>query len=383
MACLLTVLLFVLPSWVVGRDCLPEMDLTALIQFEPIVVIPNGDGPALTFEVGGQSIVRKGSPSIPLAANATGDTAALAKKLDVSELISRGALRREAALMGVMSIRMTGHTALKIAIVVFFCFLLPGVSWIFARCLGAFVKTSIESLDQTMIGVDVEIGSLWINPIQVYMLVENVTIFNPEGYQAPYLMKIDKVLIDVDASALFRSFGKDIVVDELVFTGLDTIYAKKMFTSNFNDVMDFMDGDDTEERRLSRTSTMSEGDAKTSSAKKVQSGRNITLHKVRVEDVGMKMEMEIGGGVGPRLEVGNICYEDFSEEMGGQGTMLRSAISLLLRTILKSVVVTTVGKGKFSAFSEMNFLKSQPGGAEGKRRSSWFRNPWASDAKSS
>lgn len=358
-------------------DC--GTDVTSLIQAQSGADLASGSGSPSQ-----QALARDlSASSAPRARGADNHTAEA--NYFSAEMISTGALRKEAALMGVIGLAkqheaIIGGNTTWVLLAILLCFLLPGMGWICARCLGHFVKASIESLDQTIIGVDVVIGRLSINPCLAYILMEDVTIANPEGYLAPYLMKIDTVYIDVDAGALFRSLGKDVVVDNLVLTGLDTIYAKKMFTSNFNDVIHFMEGDDADGRRNSQTS-QSTGESQEQDASQEQpSDRKITLHQVRVEDAGMKMEMEMGGGVGPRVEVGDLIYDHFSEELGGKGAMLRTAISLLLRTILKSVVVTTIGKSRASTFSEMKFLKSHDKsrgvGKEGQKRSSWFRSPW-------
>jgi len=283
------------------------------------------------------------------------------------------------------------------------CVFLPVLSLIIAGCLGGVIKSSVEALDRKVIGVDVEIGRLSINPFQAYISVEDVTVNNPDGYQAPYLMKVEKIYVNIDAVALCRSCFRHIVVDDLVFTGLDVIYAKKLLSSNFNDVIDFMALDDAEKKHKTDDEAQ----------KTPESEMQITLRRVLVEGVGMKVAAEIGGGMGPRLEVGNMDYANFSEEVGGSGALLSTAVSLLMRTILKSAVVNTMGKGAVATFSEMSFLKSssgavqdassavssitahlkeavhhQPGeeaSAAKDRRSSgsWFRNPLSSLTSSS
>jgi len=196
--------------------------------------------------------------------------------------------------------------------------------------LGSLVKKLIGNFDASVLGVKVTVGALHIIATSAKIEVEDLTIANPDGYHSPYLLRADKMIVDLELQKLIFSMGKDVDIEEIHLSGVDVIYEKAFRTSNVNDILKHLTGEAKEQAK-----------AKEDEAKK--QAPEVTLHRVLAENIGAKAASVITRGFGIRLEVGDICYEDFSKEMNA-GRGLMEVVRVLLVTLLKSILATIIGK---------------------------------------
>jgi len=243
------------------------------------------------------------------------------------------------------------------------------------------VHAAVSRFCASELGVKVELGEMHFEATTGKVQVHGLTVGNPEGYHSPYLLHVDRAVLDIDMRKLVFSFGKDIDVEELTLDGIDVNYEKALHTSNFNDILSQLStnpekstsavGEQMHPARVDKVNAesmkhdcvdakaMIAGGASTVSSAVSQAvgtvrravgaeeagkgERELTLHKVLVRNVGAKVATFLGKEIAARLEVEDISYEDFNTEFGG-GRGVVDVIHVLLMTVIKSVLANVLGK---------------------------------------
>jgi len=203
--------------------------------------------------------------------------------------------------------------------------------------LGAMVKRVIANFDESVLGVKVEMGTVHIDPMTGRVQIYDLKVHNFKGYHSPHLMVADRLLVDIELQKLLMSFGREVVIEEVVLEGVDVIYEKGLRTSNLNDLLNNLQGPETPQD-VSRTSSTTSTDASAQPSEPA-----VTLHQVLVRNVGAKVSTVLTRGAGIRFEVGDLWYEDFNEQMQGHRGFM-TIVRVLLTSIIKSVIATIVGK---------------------------------------
>jgi len=204
------------------------------------------------------------------------------------------------------------------------------------------LKTKAEEIGTKTLGVAVTIGSLDIFAWKTKVIIEDLEIANPPGYNSPHLLKTGKVMVDVHAGKALKSRGSEIVIEDLEVTCLEVVYEKKMAagkqawnpthwgsdmtTSNVQEVMDKVQSD----------SEKPETPAEKEEEKKET---NVYLQKVNI--TGVEAKAQIFGSPPGTLALTDIQKDDFSKEMGDMG--IPKVIEIMMKTILKSVLANVKG----------------------------------------
>lgn len=198
--------------------------------------------------------------------------------------------------------------------------------------LGALVEKAIASYDESMLGVKIRTESIKIEPISGSVEVHGLYVDNPKGYRSPYMLHAKKLLAKVSMMKLMTSLGSTIEITEIDLVDIDVIYEKSLWTSNINDLMKKLDDGKGQEKPQTTDETASSA-----------SDQKVILHKINVCNVGAKVCTNLSPMVGPRLAVGDICYEDFEKEAGG-ATGAMDVFKLVMATLLKSILASILGK---------------------------------------
>lgn len=196
--------------------------------------------------------------------------------------------------------------------------------------LGRLVKSALASLDSEILGVKVSVGDVKIDALYGKVEIRDLIVANPEGYFSEYLLRADRILVDVDTQILVRSLGSMVDVEEVIFEGLDVIVEKKFQTSNISDMLTKLSGSENSQTRDNP-----------------QNGQvQVVWHKVMAKDVGAKLALSMTHGHGIRVEVSDMSFEDFDKHKGSDHGRMTCALSarVLLRTLIKSIVATLLGK---------------------------------------
>lgn len=220
--------------------------------------------------------------------------------------------------------------------VLFITMALPIFLWVVAAAIGRSVDFGLETCDRLFLGTEVTIRRLETNILQGVIIVDTLQVQNPETdkYNSPYLLKARLVQIELDMVTLICSFFRHVKIDRLDFKDVDVIYEKSWNSSNVHDTMNFLKGNggapDNSDCGESREDQ-----------NKTASGVRVTLHEVMM-DVGARVQAQMFGGRSMRVAVGDVVYRDFEAEVGESTP--GPIIQVLLKSVLKTVMTTIVGK---------------------------------------
>jgi hypothetical protein len=191
--------------------------------------------------------------------------------------------------------------------------------------LGSLVTKIVASYDASVLGVETGIGSMKLSPMQGSMEIWDLTVNNPEGYHSRHVLHARRAKIEIDMKKLLFSKGRDIVVQEIAFDGVNVIYEKALSTSNLSDLL--------ERILLPRRERKANAEDLT-----------LSLHKVSVKDIGLKLATVITGDAGAHIAVSDISYENFDQEIGEAGRCFTDSVRILMITFIKSVLAALFGK---------------------------------------
>jgi len=203
------------------------------------------------------------------------------------------------------------------------------------------IQSSIQYYDRRILGVDVTIESLKVRVHTGLVELKGLVVANAQGYDAKYLINVDRAVVDINMLKLFCSGFRDIRIQRLVFSNVDVIWEKSgLRHSNVKEVVDFL-RKDSEKDTAAAPRAIEETQVDTAQPKS-KGSRKVTLRKVKIEDVGVKMASHILHGAGVRFSLADINYAEFSADHGAYLT--DDIIKLLLLSTLKTVVENTAGK---------------------------------------
>jgi len=205
------------------------------------------------------------------------------------------------------------------------------------HALGHSVKYAVETRDEDVLGVNVHIGSLQLNPLSGVLTVHDVLIENPEGYKAKYILTANRFHLDVHMLKMMRSAGKLIEVSVLHINGLRIVYEQTIGSSNVQDLT----------RNIKKRPTEKETDEGSSwGGWKIWRPRfgppeAVVLHEVDISDISVKVMANIlGFSTGATVPCADVSYDSFSES---EGVNTSSAVSqALIGDILTDTVMKLV-----------------------------------------
>lgn len=203
--------------------------------------------------------------------------------------------------------------------------LLAGVVLLYSgHVLGASVKYAVERSDQDRIGVDVSLGSLKLNPFRGVLTATDITIGNPAGYDAEYLLHARRLHVDVHMSPLLNSAGRELDVSMVHIHGLSIMYEKSSRSSN---VQDFVAG--VKERRENNTadSAAVPGDWRP----RIGPPHEVMLHEVDIDGIELSV-IALGGVLSKTVALAGVHYDEFSQEEQ-VNTSAAVAQAILLRIV--------------------------------------------------
>jgi len=218
-----------------------------------------------------------------------------------------------------------------------------------SKMLGKLIEEGIESYDKKLLGVDVEVGSMKVNPFGGFISIKDLTVKNPDKFESDYLLHAGSIKIDLQMHTAILSRFQTIVVDKVSFKNIDAIFEKKGYIwgeSNFHVVIEHLSGGGDKPAEASDAATTTKSDDATkpdASAKPGEAteggGRKIIIKEVTLEDIGVKMETKLAG---VRAAVGDIHYDDFSDQV--KSGMMEDIIKEIFKTLAKSIVANVLGK---------------------------------------
>jgi len=171
--------------------------------------------------------------------------------------------------------------------------------------------------DSSLLGTEVHIGDMNLDLASMAIVVNDLLLENPKGgknvWKSEYLLKADKVQIDVEGEKFVFSMGKEMLVENVHAEGVSIIYEPTLRSSNVTDFLHYL-GEPPE----------------------VDGDLEVMLKKVAIKGVGLKVHVH---SIGPHVELADIHFEDFAKENHG-ATGIMHIVHILLGTLLKSAAAT-------------------------------------------
>lgn len=98
---------------------------------------------------------------------------------------------------------------------------------------GSAVRMGIERFGPTLTGTEVEVEKVEVSFLRGEVVVENLRVGNPDGYNEPDAIRFTRLVIRANPRDLF---GEIMTVDEIVLTGMQLTYEQKATTSNIREI---------------------------------------------------------------------------------------------------------------------------------------------------
>ncbi len=195
---------------------------------------------------------------------------------------------------------------------------------ILAMRLGTIIRTAVNTMGPTLVGVPVSVESVAVYPLRGQVRLQTLTIGNPEGYSSEYLFRLDAMRLDLILSDLFkgRTHFREIVIE-----GPHVWYERKLTRSNVGDLLEILEQLAPED---------AEAKPKTDKPK-----RPVIIDRLQVHEgtVGIKM------GVGMKLPLPGIDLKD----IGKDGALMPvQIVKLVIGNIFKGVLKVVAGAGELA-----------------------------------
>lgn len=220
----------------------------------------------------------------------------------------------------------------------------PMLRVIVHRWIDRAVMHAIERYDQDYVGVDVTVEAVardsGSNMIELY----DLKVLNPPGrWKTPCVFHAGKLSIQLDVWEFIKSRGQIVIINQLIVKDAQLYYEKSMTSSNVSATLNLMNN--TLYGPLQDSTDVAEpDDSEMQTADNEPLSSWFHLHKVFLEDVGMRVETN-QFGIGMHIALGDIVCADFEEEYVYTNDTSGSIGLILLRSLFKTIIANAVGKG--------------------------------------
>jgi uncharacterized protein involved in outer membrane biogenesis len=218
---------------------------------------------------------------------------------------------------------------------------------------------AIERGGTAALGLETRVGRVRLGLLSTELSLSDMTVANPEGFEAPHLLKLEKGELEVGLSELRAD---PIVISRIVLSGIELNLEKDRGRTNFGVLLE----------NLSR----SEADASASKAEG-EAGAGLVIGEVLIRDVTARGQLIPLQGERTQLEVNvpEIRMRDLGS--GESGMSMTQLAGVLTKAILagvaqKSASLRTVGG---SAPQSRAAGKGAGGGARGSHEHSGSQRP--------
>lgn len=205
----------------------------------------------------------------------------------------------------------------------------------FSRALGRVTKAVIQVFDHRLLGVDVRMRRMRVNPCALKVVMSNCTVDNPHGYSESSLMTMQKVQVNLGARRLLCSCGRRVVVQRLELIGVCVNVEKKWGSSNVSDVLKHLESASEGGSSHDASSSEAEDGGTEAGHTKVKRRRptKLEVRSVAVYDVSINLR---AFGLGMVVKAADMEFDNLSSALDGQE--MQVVTRLVFASVLKTVV---------------------------------------------
>ena len=202
---------------------------------------------------------------------------------------------------------------------------------------GGYVKDGVEGYVPPVLGTEVALGGVNLDPGNGFASLQDMMIGNPEGFKSDHLFKMDELQVQMDVG--FDNLTSDVIrIKEIRMDGADMIYE---IGSNGNNVSKIQENIDAYITSLG----IDMGDD--------SSEKKFIVDDVYINDTNVKLASDLLGGKGVSFPLPNLHIEDIGKRENGA----------IASDIIKQVFGSISGSVKDVAQGEL--LKNTVGDVEG------------------
>lgn len=178
---------------------------------------------------------------------------------------------------------------------------LPFMAFVAGCLLQGPVHNFMESMEKDVLGVAVSFAGFAVDLCCGTVRLEGLVVGNPEGFKAPHLLSIGKLIFDIDVFKFIRSFGKVVSVQRLVLHDVSVIVEQKGFTTNASKLIQSFgeDSDDSDDDH---------------SGKRRSQRKKWWLHEVAVVHSVVRIQLDALGGLGKNISLNDVVVKDLNRE---------------------------------------------------------------------
>ena len=188
--------------------------------------------------------------------------------------------------------------------------------------LGTIIKSSVNQLGPTVLGVPCQLESCSVYPLKGEIEMKHLEVGNPEGYSTPYLFHLDGMNFKMSIWEIFKGA---VHINEIRVIGPHVWYHKTLTSSNLSDLLKILEG-----KYPKNEETKAEKSEKPEGGKKT-----VVIDHILVDEgtIGLKF------GVGGEIPLMKIELHD----VGKDGALMPVQIVKMLVEAVVSSVISAVG----------------------------------------
>ena len=217
---------------------------------------------------------------------------------------------------------------LKALVVVIVIFII-GIVLIIGN-IGKVITVVVETAGTQVTGVTTELESAQVSILKGSMSLNGLAVHNPEGYHLPHLFKVDTLYGKLANGSVLSD---EIVIPELLISGMEVTIESKVLTNNLQDILDHV-------KKMTPESAPKTDDTVEDQAAK--SGKKLSIGKIVLENVVMKIKLlPIAGKTDViTIEPGRLEITDIST-----GDSPAVIVPLVFTKIIEALAKSVVNQG--------------------------------------
>lgn len=104
------------------------------------------------------------------------------------------------------------------------------------------LRLFIMKNDESMLGIEIDIKKISLHVGRGKFEIKDVTVHNPPGWSSDYLLKMDRIVVDINTKMIFTSLAKSFEVQKVLVETVDVIYERRGSSdSNVNDLLTYLE----------------------------------------------------------------------------------------------------------------------------------------------
>lgn len=206
------------------------------------------------------------------------------------------------------------------------------------RCWSNALRLATKRLLKHLLGVQVQIERMKINPFVLFVEIRGLTLGSPPGFSAEHMLSMDKVHVNLGVRRMLFSCGDRMLVQHMELHGVHVTVEKNFSTSNIQEALSHLDR--VSSRSGGQGSTGKPGALPREDCRVEDSGSedegvfaNVEVRQVVVNDVAVSLQV---WPLAMSVKLADFQFQDLSSEF--EERHLTVVLRLFFQTVMSSVL---------------------------------------------